>query len=105
MRYKKQQKIIINIYLGVMEQVFVVDVLITVLFCLTKFIEVRYLNEDPKPLKETVRDGLVVMVCSIIGTFIYFQCSGTISDFFNVVTETKVLNSANTQVFTDSPAF
>ena len=105
MRYKKQQKIIINIYLGVMEQVFVVAILITVLFCLTKFIEVRHLNEDAKPLKETVRDGLVVMVCSIIGTFLYFQCSGTISDFFNVVTETKVLNSANTQVFTDSPAF
>lgn len=105
MRYKKRQKIIINIYLGVMEQVFVVAILITSLFCLTKFIEVRYLKEDAKPLKETVRDGLVVMVCSIVGTFIYFQASGTISDFFNVVTETKVLNPATTQVFTDSPAF
>jgi multisubunit Na+/H+ antiporter MnhB subunit len=88
-----------------MEQVFVVAILITAFFCLTKFIEVRYLNEDAKPLKETVRDGLVVMVCSITGAYLYFQFSSTISDFFNVVTETKVLNSATTQVFTDSPAF
>jgi len=105
MRSIKKQKIVGNIYLDIMEQVFIVTILITLLFCLTRFVERRYLNDDAKPLKETVRDALVVMVCSITGAFLYFQFSGIISDFFNVVTETKVLNPSTTQVFTDSPAF
>jgi len=88
-----------------MEQVFVVSVLITVLFCITKFVEIRYLSDDRKPLKDTVRDSIVVMVCSLTGAYIYFQFSGIISDFFNIVTETKVLNPATTQVFTDVPTF
>lgn len=88
-----------------MEQVFVVSVLITVLFCITKFVEIRYLSDDRKPLKDTVRDSIVVMVCSLTGTYIYFQFSGVISDFFNIVTETKILNPATTQVFTDVPTF
>lgn len=90
-----------------MEQVFIIAVIITILFCLSKFIEIRFLSDDrkPKPLKDIVRDSIVVMVCSITGVYIYYQFSGYISDFFNIVTETKVLNQANTQVFTDTPNF
>jgi hypothetical protein len=31
--------------------------------------------------------------------------SGTIHDFMNTVTETKVLSTAATEVFTDAPGF
>ena len=88
-----------------MEQMFVVSVMITCLFCLTKFFERRYMSDDKKPLKDVVRDSIVVMVCSLTGAYIYFQYSEYIGDFFNIVTETKVLNPATTQVFTDVPTF
>ena len=88
-----------------MDSAFILAIVITSLFCLSKFIELKYLNPDTKPLKEIVRDALVVMVCSITGAYGFFHFHGSISDFLNVVTETKVLSSATTQVFTDKPEF
>ena len=61
-----------------MEQVFIISIIITILFCLSKFIELRYLSEDKWALKDTVRDSIVVMVCSITGAYIYFQFSTSI---------------------------
>ncbi len=88
-----------------MEEVFVVATIITVTFCLSKFIENKYFTDEIKPLKDTVRDCLLVLMCSMAGSYLYFYFQSTIRDFFNVVTETKVLNSASTQVFTDNPTF
>jgi hypothetical protein len=89
-----------------MEKPFILGVLITVLFCLTKFLEIRILkNQESKQLKEIVRDALVVLVCALTGSYIFFHLQSHITDFFNVVTETKVLNAATTQIFTDTPPF
>jgi multisubunit Na+/H+ antiporter MnhB subunit len=88
-----------------MQELFVLAIMITLLFCASKFVEMKYLNQEMKPLKEVVRDGLVVLVCSLTGGYIFFHFSSSITDFFNVVTETKVLNTATTQVFTDKPEF
>jgi hypothetical protein len=88
-----------------MEEVFVVATIITLSFCLSKFIETKYFMEEAKPLKDIVRDCLLVLMCSITGSYMYFYFQTTIRDFFNVVTETKVLNNASTQVFTDIPSF
>ena len=95
----------INIYLGNMEEVFVIATIITLSFCLSKFIETKYFMEEVKPLKDVVRDCLLVLICSIAGSYFYFYFQTIIRDFFNIVTETKVLNTASTQVFTDSPTF
>ena len=89
-----------------MDQTFIIAIMITVLFCASKFVEAKYLSGDEtKPLKEIVRDALVVIVCSMTGSYVYFHFHSSITDFFNVVTETKVLNTVTTQVFTDAPAF
>lgn len=88
-----------------MEKLFVVSILITVLFCVVKFIEMKYIQKEWKPLKLLVRDAFIVFICSITSLFVYFQLDGTIHDFFNVVTENKVLNPSATQVFTDEPGF
>ena len=89
-----------------MDQVFIVAIMITMLFCLSKMVEMKYFSGDEeKPLKEIVRDTILVFVCSITGSYIYFYFHTYITDFFNVVTETKVLNTAATQVFTDGPGF
>jgi len=87
-----------------MQELFVLAIIITSLFCVSKFVEMKYLDEN-KPLKETVRDALIVLVSSLTGGFIFFNCSTMITDFFNVVTETKVLNTETTQVFTGKPEF
>jgi len=88
-----------------MEQTFIIAIIITLLFCVSKFVETRFLNTETKPLKDVVRDALVVLVASVTGSYLYFAFHGYISDFFNVITETKVLNPAATQIFTDAPAF
>jgi hypothetical protein len=88
-----------------MEEVFIITAIITVSFCLSKYIEYKYFTEDIKPLKDIVRDCLLVLMCAVSGSYVYFHFQTTFSDFFNVVTETKVLNNATTQVFTDSPTF
>jgi hypothetical protein len=40
-----------------------------------------------------------------MGSFLVLEFNGSMQDFFNVVTETKTLNPASTQVFTDAPGF
>ena len=88
-----------------MEEVFIITTIITVSFCLSKFIEYKYISDDVKPLKDVVRDCLLVLMSSVSGSYFYFYFQRSIRDFFNVVTETKVLNTATTQVFTDNPTF
>jgi hypothetical protein len=88
-----------------MDKTFVLAVIITVLFCATKYVEQRFLGQEVKPLKEIIRDALVVLVCSISGSFAFFHFQGTLIDFFNAVTETKALNPVATEIFTDVPAF
>jgi len=88
-----------------MEKVFLLSILITFLFCVAKFIEMKYLEKDMKPLKFMVRDGMIVMMCSIFVGYFTFHMDNTITDFFNIITETKTLNAAATQVFTGEPGF
>ena len=89
-----------------MEPMFFVAFTVTMLFILAKFVEYKYfLTEEKKPLKETVRDTLIVLVCALGGSYSYFNFQDSIRDFFDVVTEAKVLTNASTQVFTDKPNF
>jgi len=88
-----------------MEKAFVISTFITLLFCLFKFIEMKYLDKEFKPLKIIVRDAIYVFVCSLSATFIYFSLDGNITDFFNVLTDTKTMNTGATQIFTDEPGF
>ena len=70
-----------------------------------KFLEAKYLDKEWKPLKFFVRDAIVVLISTALGSFIFFQNNNSISELFNVVTENKTLNTANTQIFTDAPGF
>ena len=90
-----------------MDNVFTISIIATVLFCFFKFIEMRFLDKqkEMKPLKYFVRDALIVFVSTVIAAFVYFNMSGTIQEFMNTVTETKVLSTAATEVFTDVPGF
>jgi len=88
-----------------MQQVAIVSFLITLFFCIFKFVETKYLEKEDVPLKKLVRDAIVVLICSILATTIFFNLEGHINDFFNIITDTKVLNANTTQIFTDTPGF
>lgn len=88
-----------------MEKVFIIPIFVTLLFCVIKFIEMRYLEKETKPLKYFVRDAIIVFLSGVASTFSFFHLENHISDFFNMVTETKTLNTNATEIFTDSPGF
>ena len=90
-----------------MDPMFIVAFFVTLLFALVKFGEYKFLQKEQEktPLKDIVRDLLIVLVSSLAGSYIYFNFQDSINEFFNVVTDSKVLNTAATQVFTDKPTF
>jgi uncharacterized protein YacL len=88
-----------------MENLFLIAMFATILFLLIKFIEMKYLDKEMKPMKIVVRDGLIVFVSAILASYGFHYSNSSISDFFNVITENKVMNADATQIFTDNPGF
>ena len=88
-----------------MEKVFVIAILTVALFCLAKIVEIKYLNQESKPLKFLVRDSIIVFGCTLVSAYIFIYMNSSITDFFNVVTESKVLKADTTQIFTGVPEF
>ena len=88
-----------------MEKEFILATFVTLMFSVLKFIEMKYIDKDSKPMKLFVRDSIIVFICTLLSAYLFFSFDGYITDFFNVVTDSKVINPANTQVFTDVPGF
>jgi hypothetical protein len=79
-----------------MENTFVIAAIISFTFLLAKFLEMRYIEKESKPLKFLMRDAFLVYFSVIIAIFIIDQ----INPLIKGGTTTKV-----TQVFTDNPGF
>ena len=45
-----------------MEEIFIVATIITIIYCVSKYLEYNYFNEGVKPLKDVVRDCLLVLI-------------------------------------------
>lgn len=88
-----------------MEKEFLIAFCIAILFCLAKLIEMKFIDKEMKPLKNVIRDAAITFVCSLASLFIFSNLKGSINDFMNVVTDTKTLNTAATEIFTDLPGF
>jgi len=93
MRYLKLRKL--KIYFN-MNNIFLVAGIISVIFFIGKFLEMRYINNEPKPLKLLIRDSLLVYVSVVIGSFILDQLKPLINEI--VLPETPL-------AFTDNPPF
>ena len=86
--------------------VFIIPVIVTFLFCITKFIEMKFIDKTIKPLKFVIRDSIIVFCCSLLANFVYLNMNGTIHEFINVVTDTKTIPvSGITDIFTGDPEF
>lgn len=87
------------------DKIFLLAFVATILFGVSKFIEMKYVNKELKPLKFVVRDIIIVFICSIAASSIILSFDSDISGLLNVVTDNKVVTPAVTQVFTDDPGF
>ena len=88
-----------------MEKNFILSIITTCLFVAIKILEMKFVDKEWKPLKNIIRDAVIVFVCSMIGSIFLFQMDGSITDFLNVVTDNKTFNMSATQIFTDEPGF
>jgi len=78
-----------------MKNIFVVSAIISITFLLVKFLEMRYIEKESKPLKFLIRDAFLVYFSVIIAHFVIEQINPVIKDGSIKVTP----------VFTDNPGF
>lgn len=81
-----------------MDNIFIIATIISVVFFIAKFIEMRYVEKESKPLKYLIRDALVVYFSVICGYFILEQIKPLIQ-------QTAGNGATVTPVFTDNPEF
>jgi hypothetical protein len=74
-----------------MDNNFIVAGIVSLLFLLAKFVEMRFIDKENKPLKVLMRDTLVVFLSAVSGMFVFDQF--------------KPGSTCVTQVFTDTPGF
>jgi hypothetical protein len=80
-----------------MENKFMIAGFISVCFFLIKFLEMRYVDQESKPLKFLIRDTLIVYVSVFFGIFIIEQLQPVIKD----IDDMPIAPLA----FTDEPPF
>ena len=80
-----------------MDNIFVVAAIISVVFFISKFIEMRFVEKESKPLKLLIRDALLVYLSVVAGYFILEQLKPVIQNGGG--------NIINIPVFTDNPGF
>ena len=89
-----------------MEKILIISMAITVIYSIAKFVEMKFIENDVKPLKIVVRDALIVGSSSFISLFFYFYLETYLFDFFNIITNTKTsISEKSINVFTDDPNF
>ena len=77
---------------------FLIAAFVSVVFFIFKFIEMRFLLKDKKPLKHLIRDSIIVYLSVVTGIFLYSQVSSTTRDM-------NIGESNTTAAFTDNPDF
>ncbi len=68
--------------------------IISIVFLIAKFVEMRFVDKESKPLKLLIRDALLVYFSVIIGIFVLDQLRPMSSE-----------GPVSPQVFTDNPEF
>jgi hypothetical protein len=77
-----------------MENIFIIATIISITFLIVKFIEMRFIKKESKPLKSLIRDALLVYFSVIISNFVRIQINPLVNSVQKI-----------TPVFTDNPGF
>jgi hypothetical protein len=80
-----------------MDNTFIVAGIISIVFFLAKFCEMRFVDKESKPLKVLIRDSLVTYFSVVVGLFLVDQLKPLI--------ENSSINTSAPVVFTDNPVF
>jgi hypothetical protein len=90
-----------------LDKILLIASFITLLFCIFKFVEMKFIDKEMKPLKTVIRDAAYVLGSSLIGVFVFLNMNTSIKDFMNVITDSKNIEvtSSTTQIFTGEPGF
>jgi len=90
-----------------LDKVLLISAFITLLFCIFKFVEMKFVDKEMKPVKYIIRDAAYVFGSSFIGVFGFLNMNGSIKDFMNVITDNKNVDvtSGTTQIFSGEPGF
>jgi hypothetical protein len=79
-----------------MDNIFIIAAIISVIFVIAKFVEMRFIDKESKPLKFLIRDALLVYVSVVLGHFIIGQLKPMIQEGGAI---------SAPQVFTGNPEF
>ncbi len=88
-----------------MEKIIFFSLVVTIIFITFKMIEMKYIEKEWAPIKILVRDTLMVFSSSFLGATILLKSGNSVTQLFNVITDTKVNPTVNASVFTDNPNF
>lgn len=84
-----------------MENIFILALIISVFFIILKFIEMRFILKEDKPIKELLKESLYVYFSSILGLYVATQ--------FEIVSLSNIKltkgGGNNVSVFVDNPDF
>jgi hypothetical protein len=80
-----------------MDNTFIVAGIISIVFFLVKFCEMRFVDKESKPLKILIRDSLVTYFSVVVGIFLLDQ--------LKPIMENGSITSTTPTVFTDNPTF
>jgi hypothetical protein len=80
-----------------MDNIFIIAAVISFVFLIAKFLEMRFIEKENKPLKLLIRDSLLVYFSVVSGYFIIGQINPMLSGGSS--------RSNITPVFTDNPGF
>lgn len=78
-----------------MDNIYLVAIVIALIYFFAKFIEMRFIMKEAQPMKNLVRDSLLVCFSTITGLFIAQQLTPI----------KKALSATSTQAFTGDPDF
>jgi hypothetical protein len=88
-----------------MEKILLLAAAITILFGIMKFVEMKFIDKKLKPLKDVVRDLVMVFFAAFVCSFGIINYGNKIDDFLNVITNKSTVQPETTQVFTGNPDF
>ena len=78
-----------------MDNIFIIAAVISVIYLIVKFLEMRIIEKENKPLKLLIRDSILVYFSVVFGYFIIGQIHPIIHGG----------SKQTTPVFTDNPGF
>lgn len=90
-----------------MENIIILTIFIALTFLIAKLLENKYIENNPKPLKNIMRDSIIAAISSFGCLYIYFNFKHIIFDSFgkSFGSYSDSMEMKPTEIFTGNPGF